>query len=202
ERNGRIDRCAHESMINLWVQIEGRKRPVRIGLIARPLVSSRPKPAARWVAQLRVSIDFGVHMAVPLVVPELDVSDLSVSLGFYVETLGFSVLYDRPEEKFAYLDLDGAQLMLEEATGPGRRFHQAPLEFPFGRGINLQIQVADVDHVYARVKACGLVLAVDMEDQWYRREQTELGNRQFVVADPDGYLLRLFSQLGERNLSD
>ncbi|MGB7303070.1 MAG: hypothetical protein WBD13_02230 [Burkholderiaceae bacterium] len=50
--------------------------------------------------------------------------------------------------------------------------------------------------------ACGPALTVDMEDQWYRREQTEVGNRQFVVADPDGYLLRLFSPLGERNLSD
>jgi hypothetical protein len=40
-------------------------------------------------------------------VPELDVSDLDLSLTFYTELLGFEVLYVRPEEKFAYLDLDG-----------------------------------------------------------------------------------------------
>ena len=54
--------------------------------------------------------------------PELDVSDLDCSLTFYVDVVGFSVLYDRPEERFAFLDLDGARLMLEEAAGPGRRF--------------------------------------------------------------------------------
>lgn len=30
------------------------------------------------------------------------------------------------------------------------------------------------------------------------REQIKNGNRQFVVADPDGYLLRFFSDLGQR----
>ncbi len=63
-------------------------------------------------------------------IPELDVSDLERSLKFYVDVVGFSVLYDRPEERFAFLDLDGARLMLEEAEGPGRRFQSAPLERP------------------------------------------------------------------------
>lgn len=43
--------------------------------------------------------------------------------------------------------------MREEAAGPGRRFHGAPLEHPFGRGVNFQIQVANVDRLYARVLA-------------------------------------------------
>jgi hypothetical protein len=42
-------------------------------------------------------------------IPELDVSDLDRSLNFYVKVVGFSVLYDRPEERFAFLDLDGAR---------------------------------------------------------------------------------------------
>ena len=73
-------------------------------------------------------------MAGPGLVPELDVSDLAQSLEFYVGLIGFAVRYERPEERFAYLTLDRAHLMLEEAEGPGRRFRRAPLERPYGRG--------------------------------------------------------------------
>jgi catechol 2,3-dioxygenase-like lactoylglutathione lyase family enzyme len=130
--------------------------------------------------------------------PELDVSDLDRSLTFYVETAGFRVLYQRVEERFAYLDLDGVHLMLEEAAGPGRRFRTAPLEHPYGRGINLQIEVADVDALHARIRAAGFDLLIPLEERWYRRDRMERGHRQFVVADPDGYLLRFFADLGQR----
>jgi catechol 2,3-dioxygenase-like lactoylglutathione lyase family enzyme len=136
----------------------------------------------------------------PKLVPELDVADLDRSLAFYRDVIGFRVLYDRPEERFAYLDLDGVHLMLEEAAGPGRRFHAAPLEHPYGRGVNFQIEVADVDAIHARVLADGLPLLIALEERWYRRDTTELGNRQFVVADPDGYLLRFCTDLGQRPL--
>lgn len=134
----------------------------------------------------------------PLIVPELDVSDLDSSLAFYVDVIGFSVLYDRPEERFAYLDLAGAHLMLEEAAGPGRRFRTAPLERPFGRGMNLQIQVADAETIYRRVEAAGYQPLVPLEARWRRKGNIQRGHREFVVSDPDGYLLRLFTDLGER----
>lgn len=131
-------------------------------------------------------------------IPELDVESLSKSLKFYVSVLGFTVLYERPEEKFAFLDLEGARLMLEEAFTPGRHFRTAPLEHPFGRGVNFQIHVADVDELYARVLASQARVVVSMEEKWYRRDDHHVGNRQFVVADPDGYLLRFCSDLGRR----
>ncbi|WP_293897579.1 VOC family protein [Phenylobacterium sp.] len=131
-------------------------------------------------------------------VPELDVTDLEASLGFYVRTLGFKVAYRRPEDRFAYLERQGAELMLEEAAGPGRRFRTAPLERPYGRGLNLQIACADVVRLHARVIAAGGEIVIPLETRWYRAGATEKGNRQFVVADPDGYLLRFFQDLGER----
>ncbi|MFN9833072.1 MAG: VOC family protein [Phenylobacterium sp.] len=44
----------------------------------------------------------------PKLVPELDVSNLEASLTFYTRILGFTVLYQRPEEAFACLELEGA----------------------------------------------------------------------------------------------
>ena len=130
--------------------------------------------------------------------PELDVADLACSMAFYVDTLGFSIAFERPEERFAYLELEGAQMMLEEAAGPGRRFRTAPLEHPYGRGVNFQIEVADVDALYARVLAAGSSLVIPLEERWYRQGLAERGNRQFVVTDPDGYLLRFVTTLGKR----
>jgi catechol 2,3-dioxygenase-like lactoylglutathione lyase family enzyme len=134
----------------------------------------------------------------PPIIPELDVTDLSASLGFYAGVLGFAVLYERPEERFAMIDLDGARLMLEEAAGPGRRFATAPLERPFGRGVNLQIEVRDARALHQRLAAAGHHPLVPLEERWYRTDGRERGNLQFVIADPDGYLLRFFTDVGAR----
>ncbi len=37
-------------------------------------------------------------------VPELDVSDFSVSLKFYADILGFNILYTRHDPEFVYLE--------------------------------------------------------------------------------------------------
>lgn len=132
----------------------------------------------------------------PLIIPELDVTDLSVSLKFYCEILGFQVLYDRPEERFAMIDLAGARLMLEQADGPGRRYRTAPLEQPFGRGVNFQIEIANVRATYARVVENRAAVLIPLERRWYRVGELERAQDQFVVCDPDGYLLRLISILG------
>ena len=134
----------------------------------------------------------------PLLIPELDVSDLDRSLSVYIDVLGFRLHVSRPEERFAYLIREGVHLMLEEIAGPGRRFHTAPMEHPFGRGMNLQIEVADVDALYASVQQAGLSVVIPLEERWYRQDQLEAGNRQFVMADSDGYLLRFFRDLGRR----
>jgi catechol 2,3-dioxygenase-like lactoylglutathione lyase family enzyme len=140
----------------------------------------------------------GVRRVTAPLVPELDVSDLDASLAFYRDVLGFSVRYERPEERFAYLKREDAELMLEEAAGPGRRFRTAPLVAPYGRGMNLQIQVADAAALFAAVREAGAPVIIELEERWYRRRDHEVGGRQFVVADPDGYLLRFFEDLGAR----
>jgi catechol 2,3-dioxygenase-like lactoylglutathione lyase family enzyme len=88
--------------------------------------------------------------------------------------------------------------MLEEAAGSGRRFHAAPLKHPYGRGVNFQIEVPDIDALHLAVQRAGLSIVIPIEERWYRQNEIEYGNRQFVVADPDGYLLRFFGSLGQR----
>jgi len=131
-------------------------------------------------------------------VPELLVSDLDASLHFWCSLCGFAVAYDRPEDRFAYLDQAGRQVMLEEAMAPGRRWITAPLERPFGRGINFQITVDDTAPILASLDAAGWPLFLALEEVWYRAGASETGVRQFVVQDPDGYLVRFSQGLGLR----
>ena len=129
---------------------------------------------------------------------ELLVSDLARSLRFWCGVCGFSVVYDRPEERFAYLDRSGSQVMLEEEAGPGRKWITGFLEKPFGRGINLQISVDDVLPILTALDGEGVCLYLEPENKWYRVEEGQTGIRQFIGQDPDGYLLRFSQTLGSR----
>lgn len=133
----------------------------------------------------------------PALVPELLVTDLDASLRFWVDLCGFTVAYDRPDERFAFLTLGSAHLMLEQ-VGIGRNWLVGPLAVPFGRGMNLQITVADSDAVATRLVDAGVALFMQPETKWYRTGATEAGVRQFLVADPDGYLIRFQSSTGHR----
>lgn len=127
----------------------------------------------------------------PALVPELVCTDIETSVAFYRDVLGFEVVYSRPEERFAYLRREGAGIMLEQPFG--RSFVIARLEHPFGRGMVPMIMVRDVEELYARVLGANASVAIPIEKKWYRVVELWSGEYQFVVTDPDGYLLR-FSQ--------
>lgn len=132
-------------------------------------------------------------------VPELLVSDIKDSLAFWVELLDFKVHYDRPEEGFAYLKRDGLEVMLEE-LGRGRQWITGELEKPLGRGFNLQMQTNDWSEQLAKLRQKNWLLFMEPETKWYRVDDVEVGQQQFLVQDPDGYLLRLAQSLGERKV--
>ncbi|WP_230597359.1 bleomycin resistance protein [Rhodococcoides fascians] len=134
----------------------------------------------------------------PELVPELLVSDLDSSMKFWVDLCRFEVSYSRPEERFAYVTSGSAHVMLDE-IGAGRNWVSGPLQHPLGRGINFQIAVADCTRIAASLDAAGVSLFMSLETKWYRvGVDEEAGVKQFVVADPDGYLLRFQSSLGHR----
>lgn len=134
----------------------------------------------------------------PKLVPELICSNIADSLRFYTELLGFRILYSRPEEGFAYLDREGAELMLEQSIVGERLWPRAELARPFGRGVNFQIRVSDAAGLHDAVLAAGVAIFLPLEEKWYRRQDDEIGVRQFAIQDPDGYLLRFSQAIGER----
>jgi catechol 2,3-dioxygenase-like lactoylglutathione lyase family enzyme len=121
--------------------------------------------------------------------PELGVVDIARSLGFYRDILGFTVAYERPDEGFAFLRYERLELMLDQ-IGVGRTWATGPLEWPLGRGMNLQCAVSSIDPIVDRLNKAGISLYLPVETRAYRVGDRDVTQRQFCVQDPDGYLLR------------
>lgn len=136
----------------------------------------------------------------PALVPELLVSDLSRSLSFWVGLCGFSIRYSRLDEGFAYVTRSTAHVMLEQ-IGIGRNWISGALEPPLGRGVNFQVSVPDCLPIAGALRAARVELFMEPETKWYRVDDYEAGVRQFLVADPDGYLIRFQSSLGRRDIT-
>jgi hypothetical protein len=109
----------------------------------------------------------------------------------------FAVLFDRSDEGFAYLDLDGAQIMLDE-IGQTRDWMTGPLETPLGRGVNFQVSVPAIEPILTALSRADWPLFMGPERKWYRTGDVETGVHQFLVQDPDGYLVRFSAHIGER----
>lgn len=120
-------------------------------------------------------------------VPELMVSDLPHSLDIYTRLFGFVVNYTRPG--FAYLSLGRVQWMLEQVR-PDNSWQTGPLERPFGRGINFQIQTPDVHGLYQRLLESDYPIFVPLRTSKYAEGDRVYEQTEFLVVDPDGYLLR------------
>jgi len=133
------------------------------------------------------------------ITPELKVLDFKKSLGFYTQLAGFSILYERPEEDFAMLGIGNSRLMIEGLTDKSRVWKTGELEQPFGRGMHFQINVPDVQGLYDKFNEKKYPIFLEMEEKWYRVDETQVGNKQFLVQDPDGYLLRFYQHLGTRS---
>ena len=132
------------------------------------------------------------------IIPKLSVTNLKNSLKFY-ETIGFKIEYDRPENKFAFISLGEIQFMLQEIS-ENDKWMLSPPTYPFGNGINFQLEVNNLDQIYNNLKNNNYKIAFDIEINWYRQENKLLGNKEFLVQDPDGYLLRFSQDLGEKNV--
>ena len=123
-------------------------------------------------------------------IPEFDVFNLDETLHFYVDLIGFKVVYDRPEDKFAFIEMEDVQFMVQEIDPTSNKWDTGTLDYPLGRGINFQIDVKNIDEIYNKLKEANYKIFVEMEDHYYRKDDEMLGEREFLVQDPNGFLLR------------
>lgn len=119
-------------------------------------------------------------------IPELSVTDISKSLEFY-QKLGFQVKYQREESKFYFLELEENQLMIEEIN---EHWNVGVLEYPFGRGMNISMTLQDIDSFYEKVKSLKIPIFQDLKVSEYRVQDQIYQDKEFLIQDPDGYLLR------------
>ena len=120
-------------------------------------------------------------------IPELSVFDIVQTKNFY-EELGFKIEYERQEKKFVFMSFQGSQLMFEQIHDEG--WNTGELVYPLGRGINFSIAVDDIEKLYSLVKSKQLEIYKELVRSVYRVNEIEEIQIEFLIQDPNGYLLR------------
>ena len=120
-------------------------------------------------------------------IPELSVISIEESKRFYIDILGFKLEYERIEDKFAFLSLGDIQIMIEEING---YWNTGELEYPFGRGINLEMKVSNVQEIRDNLVKNNIKLFRDITISEYESNGKIIVQKEFLVQDLNGYLLR------------
>jgi catechol 2,3-dioxygenase-like lactoylglutathione lyase family enzyme len=132
-------------------------------------------------------------------VVELHVNNLQASLAFWRDILGFGTAFDRPEERFVYLEHpEGHQIMLCQRHG---RFETGRLDYPLGQGAMFQIYFTSIETVLSALQARDCPIYLGPREVWRKTGDCESGQREVFVQDPDGYLLMIAEHMGRRPLS-
>ena len=120
-------------------------------------------------------------------IPELSVFDIFQTKNFY-EELGFKIEYERQEEKFVFMSFQDSQFMFEQIHDEG--WNTGELIYPLGRGINFSITVDDIENLYTLVKSKRLEIYKKLTKSVYLVNGIEEIQMEFLIQDPNGYLLR------------
>ena len=125
--------------------------------------------------------------------PNLLVADVSRSLAFYTDHLGFTRGMTVPD--------DGPYVFGSVTSGPVEIFFNdaktAVAEYPMladraiGASGTLFIEVDGIEQLFAQLQGVVTVL-VPLHTQWY-------GMKEFAIADPDGYLITFAERAVERS---
>ncbi len=125
-------------------------------------------------------------------IPELYVLNFQKSLHFYTEVLGFKIEYSRENPQFAFLSYQNSQLMIQQEDD-NEIWHNGKPVYPYGRGINFQIETHETEQLINNLKKVNYPLKMDLKESSYKAGKDFYAYKEFMVMDPDGYLLR-FSQ--------
>lgn len=119
-------------------------------------------------------------------IPELSVTNIEKSKEFYLN-LGFKIMYERKEDKFCFLYLEDNQIMIEEINN---NWNVGEMKYPFGNGINISMTVSDIDSFYESIISKKIVLFRKIKNSKYRVDDIVYEDKEFLLQNPDGYLLR------------
>ena len=120
-------------------------------------------------------------------IPELSVFDIERTKKFYRE-LGFKIEYERTEDKFVFMSFQDSQFMFEQIHDDG--WNIGEVVYPLGRGINFSIAVDDIEELYKLVNSLNIELYRELTRNIYQVNGIEEMQIEFLIQDPNGYLLR------------
>ena len=103
---------------------------------------------------------------------------------FYVALLGFVVGFEHPDWYVQLASPTDPQLQIGIVRRDAEFTPQA-FQKP-AQGVILSAQVDDVEAAYSSAKARGFDIALELRDESF-------GMRRFMVADPNGLLVNIFS---------
>ena len=121
--------------------------------------------------------------------PNIIVADVSRSIAFYRDVLGFSLEQTVPDGEpfvFAIMKSGDVQIYLN-APGPAVEEYPTLKDRPLGGTLTLFINVDDVRGSYAQLEN-RVQVVLPLETKWY-------GLTEFAFLDPDGYIIT-FAQPG------
>lgn len=114
------------------------------------------------------------------ITPNLMVKDMSRSVEFYRDVLGFQIektVPDNPPYVFAWMKRDSVDVFLNRTEGA----EQESLTPARPGGVSMYVILTGIDELFASVQTRATVV-MPMTKQFY-------GMREFAITDPDGYLL-------------
>lgn len=125
-------------------------------------------------------------------IPELTVFNIEETREFYLDILGFKLEYERIEDEFIFISFENSQFMFEQVHNSG--WNIGELKYPLGRGINFSIEVKDIESFYDKVISHNITLFRELMISNYKVDNKMINQKEFLVQDPNGYLLRFTNQ--------
>lgn len=77
--------------------------------------------------------------------------------------------------------------MIEEIND---NWNTGTLEYPFGRGINISMSLRDIDKYYNKIEENNIKIFEKLKINKYQVDDRTYEDKEFLILDPDGYLLR------------
>lgn len=86
------------------------------------------------------------------------------------------------------MSFQDSHFMFEQIHDDG--WNIGELVYPLGRGINFSIAVDDIEELYQLVKSLNIELYRELTRNIYQVNGIEETQIEFLIQDPNGYLLR------------